>query len=221
MNSTNSTNSTNSIHPVIAAIKAVPLTPHSMPGLIGISGHAGSGKTTLANLITDYYLAYKKFSFAYTLKFATEEIFTLGQFYQDDKETKDNYWKLSARELYQFIGTEVFRETFGSDFWIKVLQRKLISIYDSPHDVLVVIDDVRFQEEADWIVSSGGSMIHLTREGVDGKVGILNHTSEAGIDYSDTEMFRKGTNLFEIENSVVDNIYTLIASMKRVMVHLA
>ena len=217
----NSTNSTNSIHSVIAAIQAVPLTPHAMPGLIGISGHAGSGKTTLAHLITDYYLKYKKFSFASSLKFATEEIFTLGRFYQDDKGAKDSYWKLSARELYQFIGTELFRETFGPDFWIKVLQRKLISIYDSPHDVLVVIDDVRFQEEADWIVNSGGSMIHLTREGVEGKVGILNHTSEAGIDYSATNPFRKGTNLFEIENSVIDNIYTLIGHMKKVMVHLA
>lgn len=216
----NSTNLANSTHSVIAAIQAVPLTPHGMPGLIGISGYAGSGKTTLANLITDYYPAYKKFSFASALKFATEEIFTLGQFYQEEKGIKDNYWKLSARELYQFIGTELFREIFGSDFWIKVLQRKLISIYDSPHDVLVVIDDVRFQEEAEWIVSSGGSMIHLTREGVDGKVGILSHASEVGIDYSDTNLFRKGTNLFDIDNPT-DDIYALIASMKKVMVHLA
>ena len=220
MNSTNSTYSTNSIHPVIAAIKAVPLTPHSMPGLIGISGYAGSGKTTLANLITDYYTSHVNFSFASPLKSAVEVIFTLGRFYQEDKGAEDNYWKLSARELYQFIGTEVFREIFGSDFWIKVLQRKLISIYDSPQDVLVVIDDVRFQEEAEWIVSSGGSMIHLTREGVDGKVGILSHASEVGIDYSDTNLFRKGTNLFDIDNPT-DDIYALIASMKKVMVHLA
>ena len=42
----------------------------------------------------------------------------------------------------------------------------------------VVIPDVRFQNEANWIYGNGGHVIHIVRSGID---NVEAHISEAGI----------------------------------------
>ena len=41
-----------------------------------------------------------------------------------------------------------------------------------------IITDCRFKDEVDWILSNQGIIIHLTRPGADGTVGISQHSSE-------------------------------------------
>lgn len=68
----------------------------------------------------------------------------------------------------QIFGTDVVRNRIQEDFWVRALERR---IQDLPR---VVVSDVRFPDEADLILSRGGAMIRVEREGVDK----LNHISE-------------------------------------------
>ena len=97
----------------------------------------------------------------------------------------------------QLVGTELFRQQFGEDFWIRRLELQLIGDFDSRPEVKAVISDVRFQNEADWIIGNGGVLVHLTREGCDGNVGIPGHASEADINVLH---YNYGENYYEVGN---------------------
>lgn len=169
--------------------------------LIGISGKAGSGKDVVASYLRNSYQDTYIYPFASQLKLASSILFGIPiEHFQERalKETINPTWGVSPREMAQFIGTEVARDTFpqllgelGNNFWIKRLNDhingKLLYFSDdlkqtidiSPGDTIVV-PDVRFQNEYDWIIANGGIVIQLERAGADGKVGIVGHISEAG-----------------------------------------
>lgn len=80
-----------------------------------------------------------------------------------------------VRRLQQVYGTEVCRGSFGHDIWVQLLERDVIA--SGARDV--VVTDVRFDDEAAWVVARGGRVLHVVRDGV----GAANaHTSEKGID---------------------------------------
>lgn len=174
--------------------------------LIGITGFAGVGKDTLAEGLQ--LQGYRQYSFAGPLKAGCAELFgiPLDTFSnQDYKEEVHPYWNISPRKIAQFVGTEFFRDQITKllpdleqSFWISRLEWELIQQYDSPDQVKVVISDVRFQDELDWIISKGGKIIHLTRPGRDGTVGLSNHRSESSLDYSELEV---GKNYFTYNNT--------------------
>ena len=171
--------------------------------LIGLYGKARSGKDTVASFLTDTYKNHYQIAFADPLKVAASEAFgiPLDHFHQGEiKELTNPLWEVSPRQIAQFFGTEMFRETIsklipniGSDFWIKRLAIRLNNEY-VPEDQgeydsndTMVISDVRFQNEYDWIIENGGSIIHLTRDGADGNIGIPNHASEQTINLHNKE----------------------------------
>jgi hypothetical protein len=158
--------------------------------LIGIHGKAGAGKDTVSDYLCTHYKDTYSEPFAKALKRVASEAFGLpiANFYERDiKEVADAYWDYSPRHLAQFIGTEMFRNHFGQDFWIKRLHGRLENILNTGEEGeyedgdFVVIPDVRFQNEHDWILQNGGIILHVVKEGATGEVGIKNHASEAGI----------------------------------------
>ena len=162
--------------------------------LIGICGHAGSGKDTVTNYICTNHENTWKLAFATPLKKAAATLFGFPLDAFNDpkwKEVPEDYWGVSPRQIAQFFGTEMVRETvdklipgIGPDFWIHRLIMTLNGADESmdyTEDDVAVISDVRFQNEYDWIIDQGGIIIHLTRPGADGTVGIPSHQSEAGI----------------------------------------
>ena len=80
------------------------------------------------------------------------------------RETPDTYWSekfgrdFTPREALQKMGTEVGRDVFHTDFWVYELENRL-KLYTDP----VVITDVRFPNEIDWIRSNGGKVYHIQR----------------------------------------------------------
>lgn len=159
--------------------------------IIGFAGAAGSGKDTAAGMTANHpYLWHRDYetqSFASPIKHCIAAIFDISLHHQNDPSLKniiDPHLGKSPRELAQFFGTEVGRNILSpwmgySDYsvWIKSLEFRT---HESTE--LVLIPDVRFQDEADWIFDRGSKniIIHLTRPGADGKVGIPGHISEAG-----------------------------------------
>jgi len=194
------------------------------PKLIGICGHAGAGKDTVGDYLHKTRDNTYKLAFADPLKDAAAAMFGIPilEFYDPDyKEVPNEFWGVSPRQIAQFFGTEMVRENLGrllpdvaENFWVTRMVNRITgqgeqTEYDE-YDV-VVITDVRFQNEYDWIISQGGIIIHLTRPGADGTVGIPGHASEAGLQFASPEQtYRLYNNLtleflYEEVNKIVTN----------------
>ena len=175
--------------------------------LIGLCGRMGSGKTTLATLLTAK--GYERYSFARELK---EEIFTtltkagisIGRenLYgtQGQKEEQifiptgrlnpewimyripvtpaiSGGWYISARNLMQWWGTE-YRRKQDDNYWVHKLFSTLSEL---PGTAKVVIDDVRFENEAKMISTCGGLLFRVIKP--DAQDTLLHtHVSETSLD---------------------------------------
>ena len=153
--------------------------------LIGLTGRARSGKDTVAS-----YLGNKHktgiYAFADPIKKACCNIFgiTMDQF--DDPALKEKnipYWGMSPRVMAQKLGTECGRDVFRKDIWIKRAELEWKNFNDM--GVGLIVSDVRFENESDWIRSEGGIIIHVSR---DDAQSVSEHVSEAGIKFVDGDL---------------------------------
>lgn len=152
--------------------------------LIGLTGSAGVGKNTVATILGQRH-DYFELAFADSLKTAASVIFglTTENFYDPVlKETTCPYWEMTPRKMLQKLGTEGCREVFGPDIWIKSLARSLAELGEDTDNV--AITDVRFNNEAEFIRSIGGVVVHV----VSGRNSTLatesqQHASEQGITF--------------------------------------
>lgn len=148
--------------------------------LIGFAGAKGSGKTTAGN-----YLQNKGFvlvSFAEPLKKITAELTGIDIEILNGETAKtrtqreiirDQIWGMTGREALQCIGTEVFRNHFDKDIWIKLAKRKVMNLLARGKKVCVT--DVRFLNEFDMIKMLKGRVVLITRNGTQNND---NHISE-------------------------------------------
>ncbi len=81
----------------------------------------------------------------------------------------------SPRQLMQTLGTEWGRDCIGNETWITLAKSKLLVLGSG-----MVIADCRFENEAAWIRSIGGRIIHVKRDAEP----INPHSSEVGITYA-------------------------------------
>jgi len=150
--------------------------------LIGITGAAGSGKTTMSRLM-DTGHGYTRMRFAEPLKRMTMMLLVeIGFSHGMAVEMVDGACKGDAipqlkgktpRDIMQTLGTEWGRELISPDVWVAVMRHQL----DTCHSDLVVIDDVRFENEAQMIRERGGKVI-----GIVGRGGLpTHHASENGV----------------------------------------
>ncbi len=168
------------------------LMQNNLSKIIGISGRKYSGKDTLGDYLVKHH-GYIRLAFADALKEATKNIFgfTDEQVYGDKKEEVDPFWNISAREVLQFLGTNIFRNNIkeilpnvGNDLWIYVVKRKILQKLEEDQNAKFVITDVRFPNEVEFIKSMGGMTIKLKRDTE--KNQFYNHESEMQIDKLDT-----------------------------------
>jgi len=170
--------------------------------LIGISGHARVGKDTFAGMLAaelnkEAYPPYVMMAFANELKLRCQAAFDLTweQLWGDDKEKEDKryikhfttmtdtqndgsaviglYW--TAREIMQNYGA--FYRTIDSEFWVK----NLFKVVQEKEYTNVIITDVRYINEADYIIDNGGYVIRIERANKDDVHNML-HPSEVELD---------------------------------------
>ena len=151
--------------------------------IIGLCGLKGSGKDTLGKILVEKY-NFQKFSFADTLKDITSIIFNWDRKSlegdtnksREFRETKDDWWSqqldkdITPRKMLQFIGTDLFRNYFHQDIWVKIIERKLIDNKNKN----IVITDCRFMNEVEIIKKLRGSIIKINRNITNND----NHSSE-------------------------------------------
>lgn len=144
--------------------------------LIAFTGKKQSGKTTASDYLFKYH-NFLSYAFAGKLKLVCQDLFALSNEQVDGnlKERIDERYGLSPRNILQKFGSEVGREIYR-DIWIKCLERKIQHLLDNK--INIVISDLRFNNEAEWIQSKGGLIVALERPQTE-----VNdtHISESGI----------------------------------------
>lgn len=154
--------------------------------LIGLTGRAGCGKDTVANFLIETH-GFVKTAFADPIKDGIKAMFGLSDHdisNRANKEAKIDRFGKSPRELMQLLGTEFGREMVRPDVWLNETERRVRKIMALPahhHISGVVVSDVRFENEADWIRSMGGIVwiIDRPQSGLSGITG--SHKSEQAI----------------------------------------
>lgn len=148
------------------------------PLVIGLTGRARHGKDTVADYLCTHY-DLTRLAFADPIRDMLELGLNIStQYSVDNKETTIPWIGASYRELAQTLGTEWGRAR-NPDLWLNVMKVKLVALADE-FDA-IVISDVRFQNEADW-VRQIGTLWHVHRPDAP-RIGHPNHSSEQGIDY--------------------------------------
>lgn len=160
--------------------------------IIGLSGPAGSGKDTVAGMIIERRVGWCTLSFAEPMKrmlvaggFLTQEQIEDRWF----KETPLSFHGCSPRHLMQTLGTEWGRKLIAPDIWVRLLNEQVSTLAENGVSG-VVITDVRFENEATYIRSHGGRVVHVRRD----TARKDRHESERGIKiaYGDMAIYNNG-----------------------------
>jgi hypothetical protein len=151
-----------------------------MTKIIGLTGLAGSGKDTVAKILV------REHNFA-GVAFADPIRAMLGALlfrvgadgsWMTDRELKERPTPVvgvSYRELAQTLGTEWGR-AINPDFWVNIAGDRIERLIGA--GCSIVISDVRFPNEVEWIRARGGEVWHIAREQVD---PVREHVSEEHI----------------------------------------
>ena len=158
-----------------------------MRKLIGISGKIGSGKSTLAEYLSeiiwnDLCIDSMVVSIGDAVKEECAAVFGFPVKYAYTQAGKNTFISVPAqgkhmtiRKILQWWGTDIMRTLVDEDYWIKVLDQRL-------GDGVVIIDDIRFPNEADYIKSKGGYLIRLDTTYTETSEKLRYHLSETVLD---------------------------------------
>ena len=139
----------------------------TQPLIIGLIALKGTGKTTTAEAIKDlventgYTCA--RLPMASPLKEGVKTLFSWDDrhVYGDLKQEVCPSIGVTPRYAQQTLGTEWGRGLIDTNVWPKAMQR-LIETKHQDTDV-VVVDDIRFDNEVEWVQRMGGVNVLLTR----------------------------------------------------------
>jgi len=150
--------------------------------LIGIHGKPHSGKDTAANYLVDKY-GFSKFGPSFPIKITAAAMFDVDIecFYNPEiKETIDPFWGISYREMAQKIGKESSRDVFFEDIWMRHVEKRLND--DNTDNVGIVLADIRYANEAEWVKAHGGKVLFVYRSSENrGYIANSNHPAEQGL----------------------------------------
>jgi hypothetical protein len=182
--------------------------------IIGLSGYAQSGKDTVAKILVEKH-GYKRIAFADPIRKLLYEMDPLvPKGYGDNvinyrlQDMVDTYgWDKvkvdfpEVRRLLQDVGLGA-RKLFGDTFWI---YQALSDV--APQDK-VVVSDVRFENEAQWIQEFSGQIWRVKRVGTS---AVNEHVSESELDgYPVDQIF--------VNNGTLEDLEILIGTRMRAYV---
>ena len=136
--------------------------------LIGITGKIGSGKTTVANYLVNYW-EFQEYTMAEPIKQIGSIFgFSHTQLYgtQNQKLEIHPHWGISGREFLQKIGTDMFRDMLPKVVPdMKIDKSVWCDIFSLKYNrrIHTVVSDVRFLNEAETVKELGGVIIRIVR----------------------------------------------------------
>ena len=117
--------------------------------VIVLVGSSGVGKDTIAEMMGSL-CGTLSLSYAGPLKKACQIIFDLSDDQLTDREKKevvDTRWDLSPRQMFQKVGTELFRDQIDKDIWVKSMCSRIETHLKKDSKRHVVVTDARFANE--------------------------------------------------------------------------
>jgi hypothetical protein len=118
-----------------------------LPLIFGIAGVARCGKDTLGKHLMELKRDLDPF---------LKDKLNISAF------TENNSEKDLIRPMLVCWGTDTCRK-IDPDYWIKKIEKQVKTSINNK--IIVVITDVRYENEAKWIKENGGFLIHLSRMG--------------------------------------------------------
>lgn len=166
--------------------------------LIGLTGLAGAGKDTVAQFLCETQ-GFVGMALAAPLRMGLQAMFGLADEELNDRALKEqpiDWLGVSPRRLMQTLGTEWGRTFVAQDVWLRVAQQRLERFRRAEpclHIGGVVVSDVRFQNEADWIAAQDGEVWRIVRPAptLIGEPAL--HVSEHGTAAATRTIFNSGT----------------------------
>jgi hypothetical protein len=148
------------------------------PLLIGLTGIAGAGKDTVRDFLQARH-EFNGIAFADPIRDMLSALFAscgVSDEWMTERHLKEKDIPsigASYRKMAQMLGTEWGRE-IDPNFWLKITEAKVryINEIDSGG---IVISDVRFPNEAEWVQSQGGLLWKVLRPGIE---SVRSHASE-------------------------------------------
>lgn len=164
-------------------------TAYQHPQLVAFTGQISHGKSAAADYLINHH-GFERVSFADPLK---EMLMTLGlsreQLYDQRKKEEPCGVVLGGktpRHAMQTLGTEWGRKMIHTDIWAEAALRKMTKAIDE--DRRLVIDDLRFDNEAKVVRSLGGIVVQIIRPDLDDARSfwskLLRHSSERGVSHN-------------------------------------
>ncbi len=145
--------------------------------IIGICGAAGAGKDTAASFLVEEH-GFTVHKFAAPLYDAISALTGLTVAQLMDRDLKErpiaHFGNKSPRELLQSLGTDWGREMVAQDIWLQAAAARAV-------EPRCVFTDLRFPNEAEWVLSTGGQVWRVEREVPEHLACRSAHKSEAGI----------------------------------------
>lgn len=106
-----------------------------------------------------------------------------------EEEVAPQFLITTPRRILQIIGTEGFRECISDSFWLDIAPKEN-----------VIITDVRFPNEVQWVKDNGGVLVKVVRDNK--KIEASDHVSEQGVpdeacdqvvyNHQDIELYSQG-----------------------------
>lgn len=190
--------------------------------LLAMYGRARSGKDTAADYLAQQ-LGLYKYAFAEPLKTMLKSVFG-DHFHEGDRSGICPETGKSYREMMQTLGTDLGRNLWNEDVWINLVQKKWDWVKDGcPVETNLgtmrnfrlngegtngmILSDLRFDSEAEWVRSHGGFVIEVVRDHYTlVPPGIAGHQSEAGVNALLVDMVANNRGSLEDLQDCLDGI---------------
>jgi len=145
------------------------------PHLIGLTGKAGSGKSAASSVLTN--AGWVRVKMAGPLKDMLRAIGLTDEHIEGDlKEVPcELLGGKTPRHAMITLGTEWGRDMIDGNIWINIAAERIATLLTAGFNV--VVDDIRFDNEADTIRNLGGVVVGLHRE----TDIAIEHKSENGV----------------------------------------
>lgn len=177
-----------------------PETFGEWPKVVAISGAAGSGKSTVSSYLSTK--GYTLVKFAGPLKSMCRAVGLTDEHIEGSlkQEPCVLLQGKTPRQFMQWLGTEFGRDLIGPSFWTDLWKANAEKILAAGGRV--VVDDCRFENEAQTVRSIGGVIVRLT-----GRGGIAGgHASEVQDWPADEEVENAGS---------IDDLHRAVAEALR------
>lgn len=192
--------------------------------VIGLSGPIGCGKDTVAQILRAHVRSTQCFAFADKLREEVVDAFCIEQTFLTRRDTKERPMPAlalnrcmdrdfiralaragvnaemqaprSPRQIMQWWGTE-YRRAQEPGYWVTRAGQHIAWLRQTVNPRLIVVTDVRYQDEANMLHALGGQIWQITRPGHEAKAA--THSSEVtGEDFLPTEVIDNSGNKHDL-----------------------